>query len=278
MSTRVIWAVLTGLAVMVAGEFPWSILVAVNFRHPGSPPWAVLAMALYLTLYWRYLNGWGWPAKNAQSRRDRFRARGLPARVWLWAMASGILAVAAAVLLQGAYGRLVRLPASAVPDFSRYPWFTVLAAMLMAGMVSGIAEEAGFRGYMQSAIERQHGPVAAIAIVSLVFAAIHFSHGVSATLPRVPYLLAISVIYGAITYRTGSILPALVIHGGGDALEYLIAWRWGVPRAASLIWQSGPDAAFWRDLGIGALLGVAAVLAGRGLTRKEALVIARPSQ
>jgi hypothetical protein len=70
----------------------------------------------------------------------------------------------------------------------------------------------------------------------------------------------------------------LVIHGGGDALEYLIAWRWGVPRAASLIWQSGPDAAFWRDLGIGALLGVAAVLAGRGLTRKEALVIARPSQ
>jgi membrane protease YdiL (CAAX protease family) len=88
----------------------------------------------------------------------------------------------------------------------------------MSGVVASIAEEAGFRGYMQSAIERQHGPRTAILIVSLVFAAIHFSHGAGSTLPRLPYYLVISVIYGVLTWRTGSILPALVIHAGGDAL------------------------------------------------------------
>ena len=176
---------------MVAGQFPWSILIVVNLRQPHSPPWAVPIMALYLTLYWRYLNGWGWPTRSAQMRRDSFRARGLPGNVWLRAMASGMLAVAAAVMLQNAYGRLVPIPAAIAPDFSPYPWYTVLLPLLMGGTVSGVAEEAGFRGYMQSAIEREHGPVVAIAVVSLAFAAIHFTHGVSSTLPRLPYYLAI---------------------------------------------------------------------------------------
>ena len=77
----VVRAVLTGLVVLVAGQFPWSILIVVNLRHPHSPPRAVPMMALYLTLYWRYLNGWGWPLRSAQMRRDRLRARGLPGSV-----------------------------------------------------------------------------------------------------------------------------------------------------------------------------------------------------
>jgi hypothetical protein len=137
----------------------------------------------------------------------------------------------------------------------------------MGGAVAGICEEAGFRGYMQSAIERAYGPAAAIAVVSLVFAAIHFTHGVGSTLPRLPYYLAISVIYGLLTYRTGSILPALVIHSGGDALEYLVVWRWGLPHPAPLVWQSGPDVALWRDLGLGLALSIAAAWVYLSLTR-----------
>lgn len=260
----VVRAVLTGLAVMLAGQIPWSILIAVNLRSPHSLPWAAPAMAVYLTLYWRYLDGWGWPLVTAKLRHDGFRARGLPAGVWLHAIASGVLAVAAAVMLEGAYGRLVHVPGAAPPDLSRYSWFTLLVALLMSGVVAGIAEEAGFRGYMQSAIERQHGPRTAILVVSLVFAAIHFSHGAGSTLPRLPYYLAISVIYGVLTWRTGSILPALVIHAGGDALEYLVVWRWGV-HSAPLIWQTGPDAAFWLRLALGMLLGLAAFRAYRSL-------------
>ena len=61
-------------------------------------------------------------------------------------------------------------------------------------------------------------------MVSLVFAAAHFTHGVPETLPRLPFYFAIGVIYGVLTYRTGSILPSLVIHAGGDVLEFLTAW------------------------------------------------------
>jgi membrane protease YdiL (CAAX protease family) len=273
----VVRAVLTGLVVMAAGQFPWSILIVANLRHdPHSPPWAVPVMALYLTLYWRYLNGWGWPRKSAQMRRDRLRARGLPGSVWLRAMASGVLAVAAAVVLQNAYSRLVPLPAATLTDTSRYPWSTVLLVLLMGGAVAGIAEEAGFRGYMQSAIEPEYGPVAAIAVISLTFAAIHFSHGIGSTLPRLPYYLAISVIYGVLTYRTGSILPALVIHAGGDVMEYLIVWRWGAWHPAPLIWQGGPDVAFWRDLGLGIVFGAAAIWAYKSLTRATSLLSGHP--
>jgi len=264
-------AVVTGLVVMLAGQFPWSILIAVNLKSPQSPPWAVPVMALYLILYWRYLNGWGWPPGNAQQRRNNFRARGLPRNVWFWAMSSGVFAVAAAVMLQGAYSRLIPLPPALAAHALPYPWFTVLLALSMSGAVAGIVEEAGFRGYMQSAIEPGHGPVAAIAIVSIVFAAIHFTHGVSSTLPRLPYYLALSVIYGILAYRTGSILPALVIHAGGDALEYVVVWRRGIRQAAPLIWQSGPDLAFWRDLGLGLALGIAAVWAYKSLTRSPRL-------
>ena len=93
----VVRALLAGLAVMVAGQLPWSVLIVANLRFPQSPPWAVPIMACYLALYCRYLNGWGWPRASAQARRDRFRAHGLSPSVWLRAMAAGVSAVAAAV-------------------------------------------------------------------------------------------------------------------------------------------------------------------------------------
>jgi hypothetical protein len=74
------------MIVMWAGQFPWPVPIAANLQSPQSPPWAVPVMALYLILYWRCLNGWGWPPANSQTRRDSFRARGLPGNVWLWAM------------------------------------------------------------------------------------------------------------------------------------------------------------------------------------------------
>ena len=43
----VVRAVLTGLVVMAAGQFPSSILIVANLRHdPHSPPWAVRDGAL----------------------------------------------------------------------------------------------------------------------------------------------------------------------------------------------------------------------------------------
>ena len=220
----VIRAVLIGFAIAAAGTLPWVTLAGVILRSPYSLAWEVPVMGLYLALFWRYLNGWGWPKSTSAFRCKSLRARSLDADVWASAVAFGVLAVAVVVSLQFAFSHLVHTPESRSPALSAYPWYTVVPALMMGGVVAGVVEEAAFRGYMQSIIERRHGPVIAIAVVSAVFAASHFSHGVAQTLPRLPFYFLIGVIYGILTYWTGSILPALVIHASGDVLEFLMAW------------------------------------------------------
>jgi len=220
----VVRAILIGLTVALAGTLPWAGLAGVILRSPQSPPWEVPVMALYLVLFWRYLNGWGWPKSTSTFRRESLRARSLSSEVWASAMAAGILALTVVVALQSAFAQLLHMPGSREPALSAYPWYTVLPALVMGGAVAGIVEEAAFRGYMQSMIESKYGPVFAISVVSVVFAANHFGHGVAQTLPRLPFYFAVGVIYGVLTYRTGSILPALVIHAAGDVLEFLMTW------------------------------------------------------
>lgn len=217
----VLRAILIGLTIALAGTLPWPILIGMIQKSPHSAPWEVPVMALYLAVYWRYLNGWGWPKSTSAFRRESLRAKSLSADAWASAIAAGMLAVGIVVALQFAYSQFVHLPVSKAPALSVYPWYTLLPALIMGGALAGIVEEAAFRGYMQSMIERRHGPLISIGVVSLVFAAAHLTHGVAHTLPRVPFYIAISVIYGVLTYRTGSILPALVIHAGGDVLEFL---------------------------------------------------------
>ena len=244
-------AVLVGLAVTLAGELPWSALLGANLKLSASLPWAAPAMAAYLVFYWRYCDGWGWPASTAAVRHRRFRAGWIPARSWFWAMAAGVAGVAAAVWLLLAWSRIVRLPMPTMPDVAAYPPLTILVSVLMGAAVSGIAEEAAFRGYVQSALEEWSGPFAAILTTSVLFGLAHFSHGAAFAIPRLPYYLAIGIIYGVLTWRTGSILPAMVLHASGNALDSLLVLQRGFPHAVPLIWESGPDAAFWRNLELG---------------------------
>ena len=256
---------LIGLVAVLAAELPWSALIGANLKLSGSVPWAVPAMAVYLFFYWRYCGGWGWPAGTAAFRRRRFRAGAIATRIWLWAMAAGVTAMASAVWLLFAWSRIVPLPMPAAPDLSPYPWWTILLSVLMGAAVSGIAEEAGFRGYIQSALEEWAGPAMAISLTSLLFGFVHFSHGTAFALPRLPYYLAIGVIYGVLTWRTGSILPSMLLHAGGNASDGLLVLKLGMPHAAPLIWESGPDAAFWRNVGLGIVCALAAGLAFRQL-------------
>jgi membrane protease YdiL (CAAX protease family) len=261
----IIRAILIGFLVTLFGTAPWSVLTGANLKLAPSFPWAVPAMVFYLWVYWRYLDGRGVPKSTAAARRASFRARCIPGSVWLWALAAAVLGLACAVTLQQVYARFVHLPVAPTPNVSGYPIFTVLCLVLMSAAVAGITEEAGFRGYMQSAIERRHGPAIAITVAGIAFGSLHFTHGFAHTLPRLPYYFAVAVVYGAIAYATNSILPTMVIHACGDALEFMLAsWR-----AALLppppIWQSGPDRAFWVCGALACLFGVAAIYAYRKL-------------
>jgi len=261
----IIRAVITGSVVCLVGTMGWSILLGLNLKFSRAVPWAVAVMPVLLWAYWRYLGGKGWPHSTAETRRASLRSHRLSRNLCTWALAAGTLSIASVVNFQLLYARFVRVPSERVPDLSRYPFLTVLGALLMSAVVSGLMEEAGFRGYMQVPIEQRYGPVTASSIVAAVFAFWHFSHGVGPTVPRLPYYFAISFVYSGVAYLSNSLLPVVAIHTCGDALEFLLVWLRGTPQQRPLVWQAGTDVAFWAELGLGVFLGILAAGAFRRL-------------
>jgi membrane protease YdiL (CAAX protease family) len=245
----ILQAVLLGMLVMLAGTIPRNLLFTANLRYYAAVPWAVPLTALYLWFFWRYLQGKGPPESTAEERRTRLRANRVPGRVWAWALLAGGLGIVALVLALRMANRLVVLPPQKLPDLSQVPKLTVLSLLLMAAPVAGIVEESAFRGYMQGPIERRHGLIVAILITGTMFAVAHLDF----TLILWPYYVAVAAIYGIVTRLTKSILPAVVLHTGGNLYSNIDLWLHGQAEwqasadPTTLIWKTGADAPFWRS-------------------------------
>jgi membrane protease YdiL (CAAX protease family) len=264
-------AIVVGAAVASAGTVPWALLVSANIRHGSALPWAVPVMAAYQWLYWRYfVRGWGWPASTAEARRRDARANRVPDEVWGAAVLAGMIGLVAVLLLQGVLSRLVTLPQQRDIDPSRYPLATVVLWVVMGAIVAGVVEESAFRGYLQRPIERRHGPVVAILITGTMFAFAHFLHP-EVGLVLLPFYIGVAAVYGALAYFTDSIWPGLVLHAGGNMFAAVGLFAGGrsewqlLAAPAPLIWETGPDAAFWGSLAAFAAASALAVWAYSGL-------------
>lgn len=262
----IVRAVLTGLVVAVAGTTPWALLVKANLKHWSAVPWAVPLTALYLWLFWRYVQGEWWPRSTAQARRTNCRANRLSPEVWGAALFAGILGLVSIVLLLAVMNRLIRLPAQQTGDLSHVPVVTLFFWLIMGSVVAGIAEESAFRGYLQGPIERRHGPVIAILVTGALFGFMHFTHP-EVTLILMPYYMAVAAIYGALAYLTNSILPSVVLHAGGNILSGIdlltrgnAEWQ-ASSSPAPLIWETGTDASFWMVCVAFLMVGAGAVWA-----------------
>lgn len=255
-------AVFVGMLVMIAGTMPRNLLFAANLRYFAGVPWAVPLTAVYLWLFWRWLDGAGPPEETAAARREGLRANRLPGRVWAWALVAGGLGIAALVLALRVANRLVVLPEQRLPDLSGIPTVTVVSLLLFAAPVAGVVEEAAFRGYMQRPIERRSGLPVAILVTGTMFAVAHLDF----TPILWPYYVAVAAIYGTVTCLADSILPAVVLHTAGNLYSNLDLWlhgsaEWQASRhPAALVWDAGADASFW--LALVALLFVAALMVG----------------
>jgi membrane protease YdiL (CAAX protease family) len=207
----ILQGVVIGVAIVLAGTLPRNIVFAANLRYftgfPGPP-----VMAAYLVVFWRYVNGWGPPESTASERRSSLRATSISGRVRTASLVAGGLGIVVLVLGLRLANRLVDLPAQEVPDMGSVPRSTVLALLLMGAPIAGIVEEAAFRGYMQRPIERTHGIWLAILITGTMFALVHLDF----TPVLWPYYVAVAAIYGTVSYLTDSILPAVVLHTGGN--------------------------------------------------------------
>ena len=249
------------MLVMIAGTIPRNIMFVANLRYFSSVPWAVPLIAVYLWFFWRYLNGAGKPEATADERRASLRANPVSVTVWGWALLAGGLGLVALVVALRVANRMVTLPPQQIPDLSKVPDLTILSLLLMSAPVAGVIEEAAFRGYMQGPIERRYGLVVAILITGTMFAVAHLDFA-----PILwPYYVAVAAIYGTVTHLTGSILPAIVLHTGGNLYSNFDLWlhgqaEWQAPSgAAALIWTTGADKGFW--ISIVALLIVLAGMA-----------------
>jgi membrane protease YdiL (CAAX protease family) len=261
--------VLAGAVVASVGLGPWILLTKANARFLQSVPWAILPMSLFLWLFWRYLNGSGWPRETAGARRISLRASALSGDVWGMAIFAGILGFIALFPLLGLMSRLVVMPLESQPIRvpPQMPFATVFLLLVMASVVAGVVEEAAFRGYMQGPIERRHGPIVAILISGALFGLAHFWHHPAGVFAMLPYYVGVAAIYGGLAYATNSILPGLVLHTGGDIFELNRLWMTGQPewqltaKAPSLIWETGVDGAFFALVAAFILTSAAAVWA-----------------
>src|SRR6266540_6029387 len=257
----ILQAVGVGMVVMLAGTIPRNILFAANLRYLAGVPWAVPVMAVYLWYFWRYLSGDGPPDSTRDIRRSSLRANRVSGRLWVWALFAGSLGIVALVLALRVVNRIVVLPQQQLPDLSSVPALTIWSLLLMAAPVAGLIEEAAFRGYMQGPIERRFGLTVAILITGTMFAVAHLDF----TLILWPYYVAVAVIYGLVTYLTGSIWPAVVLHTGGNVYSNLDLLLHGQAEwqassiAAELVWVTGVDPAFVR-LALAFLIVTAAAL------------------
>ncbi len=226
-------AVLVGLLVLVAGNFLPQGLFLANVRTPAAP-WSAVPIALWLWLYWQYVGGRGWPRSTSAVRGRDLRAVSLSPRLWRWSLLTGALGVAALTALTYALGRLMPLGLDFPAPLETLPPVTLATLVVVISVMAGLAEEAAFRGYMQSRIERRHGPVVAIAVVSVLFALAHFPTSLAA-IPRMGLIVLASVGYGILAYATGSILPGVVLHAAGDVVGFTLLWfaRHAAPGAAA---------------------------------------------
>lgn len=100
-----------------------------------------------------------------------------------------------------------------------------ISAYLSVAIIAPIVEEILFRGVMFSAFSRRFGLVVGIIVSSGFFGLAHFS---STGIFEMAVLSFFGVIWALLYWRTGSIIPGIVLHGFDNALVVGEVLHYGV--------------------------------------------------
>jgi hypothetical protein len=142
----VVWSGALAFVLTVVAGGVWTVLLISNVATTPAIPWAVVVMALLLWLMWQYLGGKWRPRSTSQARHRYLRAKPVSGQVFAWAMVAGFLSVVAMVGYWVMLFQLVKIPARVLQNFSGSSLLTVVLVLVMAALVSSLAEEVGFRG------------------------------------------------------------------------------------------------------------------------------------
>ena len=216
----VVRSVLLGFGVSTLGIGIWTIVATTI-----APPWSILVMVVILILFWKYFSG-KWKPSNTQAfRRFCFRQIKLKKSIWIWGLVG---AFSIFIFLNTCLMLTFRLVEFQPHIFKTLSYLNDLPAwqawslILGISLVAGICEEIGFRGYMQTPIEQKYGPVAGIAITSLVFVLVHLHQAWSGGI--LVQIFVISSMIGYLAYATNSLLPGIIAHVTFDIINVSYWW------------------------------------------------------
>ena len=208
----IIRGIIVGELVVTIGVTPPELFLVANLRVSPAVPWMLAATALWLWFYWRFLDGAG-------RRRELLRATPVSGAMWRAVLLFGALALTGCLCLAFLTATATHTAASAFQlpiKFEQYPWWTIASCIAVLSITAGVIEEAGFRGYMLTAIQERHGWMIATLVTGFMFFADHhFSHAY-ATLAYLPFFMIISAAHALMVRATGSIKPSIVLHSMFD--------------------------------------------------------------
>jgi membrane protease YdiL (CAAX protease family) len=200
---------------------------------------------VWLALLWAYLNGRGWPRSTGQNRKQLLRAQPLHGPAATWACVAGAIGLVTVVTLYFVAIQFVNLPPDAFRPraVAAVSLVLIFPIMVMNAIVAGVAEEAGYRGYMQGMLERRFSATVAVALVTIIFTGLHLL-GSMQLLPLAVPVGATGIVLGALTAITRSIVPAVVVHVLADTITLPFEWGLLGRLPVGRFQTSGSDALF----------------------------------
>jgi membrane protease YdiL (CAAX protease family) len=223
----IVRGILVAELVVTIGTIPPTIAVILNLRTSPSISWMLVVTAGWLSFFWWYVSGHGWPRSTQEARRRDLRAPLLSKPAWTWALIAGAFGITGTIAMAFVTARVARLPReafSAPIDFSKYGTLTVICAIACISATAGVVEEAGFRGFLISPIQRRHGWTIAILISGIMFFLDHHLSHAYATFVFLPFFLAISVVHGLLVKYSGSIRPSVLLHALADFIVIPVSY------------------------------------------------------
>ena len=254
-------ATLAAFAIVLVGQTLWGVMAIANVKLTPAIPWSVAVMPLVLAAMVAFLTGRIGPKR--ESRRKMVPLAPVSAKAWGWSLAAGGAAVIAAAALWTVMATIVRVPPNILPDLKAVPLTTVIPMLLVGIAAAPLSEEIAFRGYAMSLLRRQFSPIVGLMITSLIFAAVHLTQGLSA--PKLLVYFLAGLTFGFIALRTGSLIPAMVVHSFGDLTFFTMVWSHDAGRR--LIGEGGADGWFFANLALIAIFTPLALLGFRQLVR-----------
>jgi membrane protease YdiL (CAAX protease family) len=268
-----------GILVLLLGVQPVFILVSINLQVVESVPWSVIPGVLLLWIFWSYLKGMGSPASTSESRRELLRANRLAPDsrplVIFASVSLGVLIATFALVAYAAREVTVEELGMIQQVLASSP-LTAMGFIFLIALVSGVVEEAAFRGYMQVSLERAYHPIVAIAVVALVFAVVH---------PQPPVFIAVFMVgasgWSILAYLCDSIKPLIFVHAAVDF--FILLWAYFFPQAFNSllglnVLQAGLNGTVVTLLVIWLLSAVSFVTAAVLLFKKQKAAIAETKE